>query len=1240
MHDAADQALGVGRFELLGMLGAGGMGEVYRARDPRSGAAVALKILKRTTGRDIDRFKREFRGIAELHHPQLVTLHELHTTGDEWFFTMELVEGVSFLDWVRPYLAGAGRTMPVTATLSGDDSLAGVVASTAPFVVTTRVRESNLDRLRDALAQLVDGVQALHVCGMLHRDLKPSNVLVTRDGRVVVLDFGLAVDRKKTSLDEAFAVGTPAYMSPEQARGAAVTPATDWYSVGVMLYEALTGARPFEGTNREILQRKQDAPCPDPRAIDPGAPADLAALCMRLLAVDADDRPDGVTVLTALGGSPSRATRELANRGASGPFVGRAREIAAMRDAFADSRRRGVTVLVHGESGIGKSQVLRQFLDEVSGQALVLEGRCYERESVPYRALDRVIDAIATQLVERSEHEIAGLLPNDVSALARLFPVLLRVPAIARAPTPSASPNDLRRRAFDALRELLARFAERIPVIVVIDDLQWGDADSAVFLAELAHPAVPLPILVLLAHRDEDDAGVVARVSAPPPNFPRGDVRSISLGPLSPLEAQQLVEQLGGTAAAAAGLSRETGGHPLFLSELARTTRSEREAPTSLDELIAERVARLPPSAVALLRTAAVAARPLPLAVAARAAGLVGTGSDLPLLRAERLARLRQPMDSDDATLEPYHDRVRAAVVTAMDASALRGVHAQLAQTLEGNLSDGLRDLEALVAHWRGAGELGRAATHALPAARVAESAMAFHRAADLYAMVLEHGNADAHERLAIERSRADALANAGLLVEAAAAYGRASRLSSPTDALEPDRLRMEQLLKAGRMTEGLDAARDLLSRVGLVLPSTRRGVIRAIVVQRLWLRLRGLDFTPTRESDVPPEVLRRIDVIYSVSIGLSTVDPALNMLGQLHLLRAALDAGEPRRACLALMLALGGAGQRGVRNLRRIDDLVRRVRALVAELGDPRLAGLAAMAEGLACMQLGEWQRAKTLLETSIATLRETGTGYQAEAGTSEHFYLTSLFYLGDTRELARTTPIRLRDAIERGNLHLQRGLRGWRSNIAWLILGRPDEARSHVLAAEADRESERQFQLTHYFALASHMRIDLYVGDRRQAWARAERAWDDLEASHVLRVQSLRLEALFLRGTAALAHAIDVGARAGKREIALARRAADQIEREGARWAMGFASQLRATIAILDGDRDQARAQLASAERSYVAHDMALYATAARWRRAVLEATPDAIAAARRTLQDGAVEDPDSLARCVCPWPTDLGA
>ena len=263
-------------------LGAGSMGIVYRAFDEVRQAHVALKILRDVEGRSLHRFKSEFRTLTDVFHPNLVKLYELRSVGDDWYLTMEYVEGITFLKYVRP----------VVADMADGQSYQ---ASQHPL---------DLGRLKQALHQLIMAVDALHQLGVLHRDIKPSNILIDQSGRLVLCDFGLALamgSQRGRSDSQNLLEGTPIYMSPEQINGHKLQEASDWYSVGVILFEALVGKPPFEGELDQLLSLKTKQDPTPPQQLEPTLPQDLNDLCVSLLARDPRARPNCEQIMLTLG---------------------------------------------------------------------------------------------------------------------------------------------------------------------------------------------------------------------------------------------------------------------------------------------------------------------------------------------------------------------------------------------------------------------------------------------------------------------------------------------------------------------------------------------------------------------------------------------------------------------------------------------------------------------------------------------------------------------------------------------------------------------------------------------------------------------------------------------------------------------------------------------------------------------------------------------------------------------------
>ena len=784
------------------------MGVVYEALDLERDLRVALKTLRATDAQSLYRFKHEFRALAEIVHPRLVPLFELMTDGEHWFFTMELLEdGVDLLTYVRdsisPRTHGSfARAVTQTHTRPSEATQLDALRTWRTPLEGGSEPENEIAppvtdyaRLREVFRQLAEGVQVLHEHGRLHRDLKPENVSVRRgSGDVVLLDFGLvaALDGgpQRTSLrpdalgaseepeprvakqsetrglrsnpelhyptEAGIITGTVAYMAPEQAMAMPLTIASDWYSVGVMLYEALTGRLPFRGSITEMLSAKQIfEPLPVTQLV-PDAPGDLVQLCNALLRRDPAQRPLGSEILSRLGGRRSE-------RASSEPprpiFVGRSQELQQLWAAFEAVSLSTQLAHVRGASGAGKSALLAQFTAELQAQpdTLVIAGRCYEQEFIPFKSVDSLMDALTRHLMYWPAEELAAFLPPDAALLARLFPVFGRLlPKDGAAPEP-ADLQTIRQRAFGAMRELLRELGRRTRLVLVIDDLQWGDIDSCALIAEVLRAPDAPRLLLVLAYRDEhSEANACLRAlreAASAACAPERE-RTLQIGSLGASEAQQLALELLEQDAAPHTLEHlldQAGGSAFLIHELAQHVRDGRAlgeaAELELDDILWQRVARLEPEPKLLLGVIAVAGQPIRLSHAQRVAGIATlTPRMLSTLRAERL--IRTDGSGSAISVETFHDRVRESVLSRTAPADVARNALELARVLQ---AESATDAENLAALFERAGELGLASQHYAAAVPQAVAALAFEHAEVLARKAIGLARSDAELAAAYE---------------------------------------------------------------------------------------------------------------------------------------------------------------------------------------------------------------------------------------------------------------------------------------------------------------------------------------------------------------------------------------------------------------------------------------------------------------------------------------------------------
>jgi serine/threonine protein kinase/predicted ATPase len=594
MENRSPSPLGAGtviadRYELESVLGQGGFGTVYKARQRVTGQWVALKVLRPTADqgdRREARFEREMQLTARLNHPHVIRLLDsgLHDTAHR-YIVFEYVDGADLTEVLR---------------------------AEGPLSPTETKR---------LLLQVLDGLSAAHALGMVHRDVKPRNIMISRTGlarNAQLLDFGIAAVvadsryAEYASITQGEVLSTPAYAAPEMLRGEQLTPQSDLYAWGLVFLECLLGRPVVEGASiaEIILKQVSNRPVAIPESIA-GHP--LGAILRRVTAkslderattsevfaaleacdvadlsrawargaIEAEERPHGALAATSLihtdvasssSGSLSRS-----------PMVGRDRELGLLLDRWEQVKEgQGQVALISGEAGIGKSRFIQELKRQVSGDGHEwIECRCAPEEQTS--ALGLIIELLGgwlelspTALPDARLDALEGLLrahglslPESIPLLARL----LSLPFEARYAKLPLSPQGHRKKTLETIAALIAARAGRRPVAFVIEDLHWADPSLLDLIALLIPHADGADLLVLLTARPSFD-----------PPWSGTDLLQIRLKPLTAEQGTRLLDQAARGARLPPGLREQmilkASGVPLFLEELTRMV-VERAAVTS-----------------------------------------------------------------------------------------------------------------------------------------------------------------------------------------------------------------------------------------------------------------------------------------------------------------------------------------------------------------------------------------------------------------------------------------------------------------------------------------------------------------------------------------------------------------------------------------------------------------------------------------------------------------------------------
>ena len=991
----------IGKYRLVRLLGKGGMGAVFEAIHSKDKSRVALKVLPKVDGNRLHLFKKEFRSVAQVNHPNLVGLHRLESDGTFWFFTMDLIDGVDFLSYVRPK------------------------------------GELNVSRLQNSLPQLVRAVTALHDKNILHRDLKPSNVMVTTDDRVILLDFGLVFDLQQDQQVPGEFAGTPAYMALEQLTDATLSNATDWYSVGIMLYEALSGERPFKGSFQEMLRAKKAWSIRP--VYNDSVPKEVVLMVPELLNPNPEMRPNLAQIRKTL------ALQEetiFQCQSAKANLVGRNRQIEALTNFYEDylDTKKHSVVFVKGRSGEGKTSLAESFLTSLreGTDVQVYSGRCYDRESVPYKAIDPLIDSISLSLLNRGENAIAELIPEGIEFLAHLFPTLQRVPQIRKQVLRELAARDAREirvRAFSAFRSLLKNLSHRSPVVLFIDDLQWGDSDSAEILLDNFIGDDPALIFLIGTYRSDqkDHSDFLNRwmqlVAERSPEFSNIEV---AVGVLSDEEIIVLIDQYFPNESSEAkaktfALAKEAGSNPYLLTELLTYLRSHSGSLSSfsLQGLIKHKLRSLPQDAEQLLKIVAVSGQAIDIDELTELNNLgITPVSTISRMQSESL--LRDMSGKRKATIDTYHDRIREIVLENMDLDERKSLHRRFGMMIEQKIGgfpseqldnwldrrDSILDEEQeftniprvfdLSYHFDHAGDQTRASRYSFLAAQQAKSQYALEVAAQQFSTFRKNSQSvDSSLKYAAGEDESHTLMRQAKFEEAEAKV--IETMKHARDEIQRARLsvvRSELLFESGAIKRSAKVAAQQLERLGFRIARRRWKLVllsivgwsqhlaRATLMPERWYR--NLE-TMDAKTYVTVELLKRLCYINFYTNTLAFVWVITPMILRVERYKYNWLQGEMYSILSVMYVNMGFKKLAEHRCQVALDYFTRQ--------NNLRGIGSAKLGFGVKSLCAGELNSAAELLHDSIECLKQTGDSWKIDC--ARYCYAMSRLKMGDV-ELA----------------------------------------------------------------------------------------------------------------------------------------------------------------------------------------------------------------------------------------------
>jgi tetratricopeptide (TPR) repeat protein len=728
-------------------LGEGGKKRVYLAHDTLLDRDVAFALIK-TEGLDEvgrERIRREAQAMGRLGaHPHVVSVFDLGETDGQPFIVTELMGG-------------------------GD--VEGLIEKAPEH----RVPLSEALRIADEVCR---GLEFAHARQIVHRDLKPGNVWLTAEGTAKIGDFGLAVATDRARLTQpGLMVGTVSYMPPEQAMGGEVTPRSDLYSLGAMLYELVTGRPPFVGDESvAIITQHLNVPPVAPSWHVPDLPPGLEAIILRLIEKDPNKRPDsasevrealtGIASIPATTGAQS-APSDTTGLGAVVPgagasplyrriFVGREAELRQLQAAFdAAFAGTGAIAMVVGEPGIGKTSLCEQLATFVAvrgGRALV--GHCYEEGSLslPYLPF---VEAMRSYVLTREPDGLRQELGSGAAEVARIVSEVRDRLSPSEFPiVQSSGPEDDRWRLLQAITGFLRNASHVQPLLIVLEDLHDADRGTLDLLLHLARNLQGTRLLIVGTYRDVEvdrthplsSALAELRRSA---GFVRVPLRGLTVDEVHRMYCLIRGQEVPWSRAEA--IHRQTEGNPLFVQEVLRYLVEEglvvRQGgqyaltpegadagiPEGLRDVVGKRLSRLSDRANQVLSVASVIGRDFRLDVLQHVVTLSEDEVIEALEEAQERAVIEERSAAGALAFRFTHAFFRQTLYEEIFAARRIRWHQQVARALEGvhakRLEEHAAELVEHFAHSSDPEDLTKAVAFAELAARRAESVYAYGEA-------------------------------------------------------------------------------------------------------------------------------------------------------------------------------------------------------------------------------------------------------------------------------------------------------------------------------------------------------------------------------------------------------------------------------------------------------------------------------------------------------------------------------